>query len=443
VLRPAAIRVLTALVLSALGSQSANSQSSRDATDRDAFVVWARRAATPLQGLDDADAGAAFDPSRLGRFTRATRVLAIGESAHGTHELMMLKARLTERLVARGRVSAVVLESGLAEARAIDEWITHQTDSTPDFARALSYGWGRQPETVAALRRLRAHNADVPPGRRVRFYGMDLPANGGGSLLPALEPVWSYLADVDPEFAARSRAMLSPTATALASTGYGIVGKYAALGAARDSLRMQLDSLAGRLRSSERAYVARSTRERHAWALRLTEVARQTEAALRIGWNDASNPRDSAMADNVRWVVEREGSRGVVVLWAHDLHVGRVPIAGPLFASRRGASSVVSMGERLGRSLGRAYLPIGSAFRRHAADTARAVDSASADGALARVGTPRYVIDLSRAPRSGPVARWLDATRLKRAESGYSITSLGRAFDAIVYLDSIGPSRPE
>ena len=94
-------------------------------------------------------------------------------------------------------------------------------------------------------------------------------------------------------------------------------------------------------------------------------------------------------------------------------------------------------------SLGRAYLPIGSAFRRHAADTARAVDSASADGALARVGTPHYVIDLSRAPRSGPVARWLDATRLKRAESGYSITSLGRAFDAIVYVDSIGPSRPE
>ncbi|MEO8564459.1 MAG: erythromycin esterase family protein [bacterium] len=437
--RSTAIRTLMFVVSSALFCRNAPAQASHDASDRAAFVAWARKTAIPIGSFDERDSR--LDPARVGSFTRDTRVVGIGESVHGTHELMLLKSRMTEQLILHGRVSAVVLESGLAEGRVIDAWVTRQTDSTPDFARSLSYGWGQQSETIAALRQLREHNARVPVARRVHFYGMDLPANGGGSLLPALAPVWSYLDDVDPAFAAESRARLMPIATMLASEGYGIVDKYAAAGAARDTLRVQLDALVQRFRANERAYASRAPSDRYAWALRLAEVARQTEVAVRIGWNDASNPRDSAMAENVGWIVAREHARGVVVVWAHDLHVGRVPIGGPIFASRGGAPSVTSMGERLARSFGRAYVPIGTAFRRHTADSAFVLDSASADDALARVDIPRYLLDLTRAPHQGPVARWLQATRLKRAEDGYVATSVGRAYDAIVYVDSIGPSR--
>jgi erythromycin esterase len=434
-----ATRTLPALVLLALSFQQDTSPPAQDAAGAEAFAVWARSAATPLAPLDARDdLKSPAELSRLTGLTRATRVLALGESVHGTHELTAQRARLTEELIARGRVSAVVMETGLAEARAIDAWLGHETDVAPDFDRSLSYGFGKNRETVDALRWIREHNARVGPARRVRFYGMDQPANGGGSLLPALEPVWSFLDAADPRAAADSRAVLKPIAETIASESYGIVGKYATLGTARrDTLRAHLDSLVARLRANERAYVARTSRDRYAWALRLAQVAAQTEANVRIGWNDASNPRDVGMADNVRWVVEREAGRGLVVVWAHDLHVGRVPITGPLFASRGGAAAVASMGQLLARSLGPAYLPVGSAFRRRAADSA-AVDSTTVDAALARVGKPRFLLDLSRGPHTGPAARWVGEARLKRAEDGYVVTTMARAFDAIVYVDSIG-----
>jgi hypothetical protein len=97
------------------------------------------------------------------------------------------------------------------------------------------------------------------------------------------------------------------------------------------------------------------------------------------------------------------------------------------------------MGQLLARTMGATYLPVGSAFRRRAADSAQVVDATSVDAALARVGPPRYLLDLSRAPRAGAAARWLGDARLKRAEDGYVVTRPSRAFDAIVYDDSIEP----
>ena len=438
-----AVRSVVLPALTLLTSGSLEAQAVSDGADRAAFVAWAARAAIPLAPLGGP--GRADEPpslTTLSALTGRTRVVALGESVHDAHEFIVLRSRLTEQLIRGGRVAAIVMETGLVEARVVDAWISHETDTAPDFARALSYGWGRQSETIDALRRVRDLNAALPAARRVRLYGMDLPADGGGSLLPALEPVWSFLDVADPRFAAESRAALGPIATRIASQGYGIVGKYASLGPARDSLRRALDALGARMQTHEREYVARASRRSYDWARRLATVAAQTENAVRIGWNDASNPRDVAMAENVRWIVEREGARGLVVMWSHDLHVARAPIGGPMFARRNGAPFMTSMGERLEKVLGPAYLPIGTAFRRSARDSSAVVDPSSLDATLARVGGPLWLLDLRRTPRGGGVARWLGAARLTRAEDGYVVTTPARAYDAIIYVDSIGPSRP-
>ena len=46
------------------------------------------------------------------------------------------------------------------------------------------------------------------PGKRVRFYGIDIP-HGGGAISPALDEAWRYLDRVDTSLAAASRARLS------------------------------------------------------------------------------------------------------------------------------------------------------------------------------------------------------------------------------------------
>ena len=137
----AIIRTIGLLALGAIPVATAGAQAASDSADLDAFVTWAKRAATPLAPLGRPDtAGEASALSSLSTLTRATRVVALAESVHDAHEFIVLRTRLTEHLIRHGRVAAVVMETGLAEARAVDAWISLETDSAPDFARTLSYG---------------------------------------------------------------------------------------------------------------------------------------------------------------------------------------------------------------------------------------------------------------------------------------------------------------
>jgi erythromycin esterase len=179
----------------------------------------------------------------------------------------------------------------------------------------------------------------IPPERRVRFYGLDLPRDGGGNLLPALEPVWAYLQQVDSAFATVHRSRIDGIARELAVAGWWDVdARYESLGQARrDTLRRGIDELSERFAAHRQQYLRRSTPEQFAWAERLVEVARQTESMLRAGKSSPQDLRDVAMAANARWVMERERARGRVVLLAHNLHVQAAPLEGPFFAARRRA----------------------------------------------------------------------------------------------------------
>ncbi len=407
-----------------------------DSSGRAAFAEWAARTALRFPAGDGADVESALGPWIAG-LTADARVVGIGEGAHDVHEFLALRALATRSLVERGRVSALVMESGLAESRRIDAWIVGRDSTPPDFEHNLSYGFGQAEEIVHLLRWLQSYNAGQPASRRVHFYGADLPADGGGSLVPALAPVWSYLDSVDAGYARDVRSRITSIASALDTKGYDIVGRYEQLPqATRESLHRALDDLHARFVAHERDYVSRSSADAFAWAARFVEVARQTEANVRLGWNHPSNPRDSAMAANVAWVESRERPRGLVVAWAHNLHVARAPITGPLFAGR-GGPPVASMGEYLGRTFGSRYVAIGTSFRTGGPDTARTADPSSVEGALSAVGSPRLAVAIVRSPATGAVGRWLDRPRLMHAETGYVVVRLRPALDALIYVDSV------
>jgi erythromycin esterase-like protein len=196
------------------------------------------------------------------------------------------------------------------------------------------------------------------------------------------------------------------------------------------------------MQSHRAVYRARSSPNAYDWALRLTRLALQTETALRVGWDAPSNPRDQAMTSNVEWVLSREGARGVIVMWAHNLHVSRALIDGQLLNSR--PTAVASMGRYLQHDLGSAYVPIGTAFGLRADKVIHPADPVSLDGTLRGLRPSQYStyqLDITGAPATGPVARWLAAPHAMRAEDGYVVASPGSAFDALVFFDTIHPAR--
>ena len=124
------------------------------------------------------------------------RVVAIGESAHYTHEFYLLRHRLTRYLIERLGFTAIAFESGFSEAFVTDEWIGGGPGQLAHVqAAGLTYLFGECAEMGDMLSWLRGLNAGRP--RPVRFYGVDLPASCG-SLQPALRAVERYLADADP-----------------------------------------------------------------------------------------------------------------------------------------------------------------------------------------------------------------------------------------------------
>ena len=366
---------------------------------------------------------------------RNASVLGIGESAHDVHDFLTLRTLITRKLIERGRVSAVAMETSLADATAVDAWVAGRESTPPDLQRALSFGFGQESELEQFFQWLRAYNA-AHRNHQVHFYGADLPADGGGSLQPALTPVWAYLRKVDPDYARGAVAAIDPVAKQLDARGYEIVGKYGQLSSAsRDSLHRSLDALASRFTANKHNYIRRSSTGEFAWTQRLVEVARQTEEAVRTGWNDATNPRDRAMAANIEWITSRQYGRGLVVVWAHNLHISRVPIGGPIFAER--GPPVKSMGQYLKERYGDRYVAIGTTFRTGGPDTTSSPDPQSVDAALAALHSPRFGIVIRGAPTRGPVAEWLDSAHPMRGENGYVTVRPRAAFDALMFVDSV------
>jgi erythromycin esterase-like protein len=142
------------------------------------FVEWARGRVVPI----DAE-GRVF--RALDGGIAEARLIGVGESVHEAEPFLSFRLQLLKDLVRRHRVTALVLESGLPEAMALDGYVRGRT-ATVDFDATLPGGFGALEEIRRTMEWLREWN--LGPGRKrpVGVYGADLPARSG-SMVPALD----------------------------------------------------------------------------------------------------------------------------------------------------------------------------------------------------------------------------------------------------------------
>jgi erythromycin esterase len=188
------------------------------------------------------------------------------------------------------------------------------------------------------------------------------------------------------------------------------------------------------------------------WVVQNANVARQ--AALSALTLDFAT-RDSAMAENVRWALERrpEGTR--MVVWAHDGHISRAEHPS---ANYWGGGS---MGGELSTLFGDKYRAFG--LLTYAGSYSGAIGPDIIDAELfpapagtleealhqvgQRLGSSLVFTDIRGAAR-GPAGPWLLEPRFIRmigyaAEDFAFATSIsvGKQFDGVVFVDTTSPSR--
>jgi protein-L-isoaspartate(D-aspartate) O-methyltransferase len=124
------------------------------------------------------------------------RIVLLGESTHGTSEFYRMRERITRELIEKKGFAFIAIEGDWPDAARIDHYVRHSQVPPSEwtaFARFPVWMW-RNREVREFVDWLRARNADVDPGARVAFHGLDL-----YSLYSSIRSVLEYLDRVDPK----------------------------------------------------------------------------------------------------------------------------------------------------------------------------------------------------------------------------------------------------
>jgi erythromycin esterase len=402
-------------------------------------IAWIRGHAVEVDAARDAP-----DPQEaraIDQIIGDARVVGFGEVGHGHREPLDYRNRLVRYLVKHGGLTAVALESGLADTRRVGDYVMGGPGDLEDVVRSnLSWGFGDLKANIELAQWLRAYNA-AHPKMPVRLYGIDASVKldlKGTPELDAntiLQDVSGFLARNLPQHSEAARAGLAPFLGRFTSA---VVRKMDAVE------RGRLDAALGAadaLFSSDQAPMVRSaSRDDLAFVAREASDARRLPAVL-ADWTTATPPdmmkimalirdRDAIMADNVQWALHREGPRGRILVFAANGHVSGSAMVGSVMRAFQEQPQV--MGAALRRRLGDDYRVImsASALGKGAEDTG----AGSIDRAFLSAGERRAILSLRPAP---PATWWDDTQTFTEGDKRIDDAKPRSAGDGLVFFDQV------
>jgi len=335
--------------------------------------------------------------------------------------------------------SVIVLEESLAHARAIDHYVMGGDGDLPKILNSLAnwFLWDTH-EMHDLIEWMRCYNADPEHERKVRFFGVDICA-------PRLcmNNAFTYLDRVGSEFASKMRA--KDLGLELINDQFWPVTleHYQALSSEdREALISEYDQLAEQFDKNRKRYLKESSMKEYEWATRqLLSAHAGTRLFTSGSLLKGGLIRDSAMADNLRWIMSFAAPKSRVIFLAHNAHVARSPFTMP----ERFSEDLFDMVYHLNKAMGDDLITIAASFNQGTfADDGVHLPSSFAparegffDRSLARTGIPRFILDLRAAPKEGPVAEWLKKKRPLRSQDVDMNLAPVEAYDAVYFIESV------
>jgi erythromycin esterase len=397
-------------------------------------LAWITDNATPLASIDPVPASSDLSP--FVAMAGDARVIGLGEGTHGSHEFFALKDRLLRHLVEDAGVTGFAIEASMPDAFAIDTYVrTGVGDPAVLLSHLYFWQWNTR-EVADVIAWLRQWN-EQHPAKPVGFYGFDVQFPSA-----AMDSVEHYAARTDSALLANVESSYA----CLEDYRNDSEGKFAkAYSSAGDAVWENCHTAVTAVPFMLQQSPGPSAREL-ALAVQMARVVIQWEALMESRRADV---RDAAMADNVTWLLDREGPGGRLVLWAHDYHISRFP---------------GSMGYDLANRLGTDYLPVGFSFGSGGLNAEEGLQSGQAgavtvneapapvadsfEALFASAPQPNYYFDMRQA--TGDAADWFSRGHRFRTigliyfplapESHYSTLVLPSNYDVMFFTRTITPS---
>lgn len=403
-----------------------------------AIVGWVDQHLVPLTSTDPSastDDLVALDP-----FLHNRRVVAMGESTHGTKEFFDLKHRFFRYLVEHHDYTVMAMELPLVASARLDDYVAGvgAEDDVVELVQR-NYWFLDSEEYIALFRWMRQHNTSVQADRRLEVFGFDTQAQQASAAALA-----QTLAGAHPKLSRRHGALLSR------------LSKHGPEGNVEPGPALQaLDELAAALEPLHREARLDDRTIQHVEILRahLDTVA---HCGDRVECSVAK--RDMYMAQNLRRHLERTNAKALV--WAHNGHVdhalypdGWMPMGHHLsqwlgdelyvigFEFDHGGFVAPAGGElRVARSIALAHLR-GFTVAEYVLDDP--APPGTLPHVLAQARSPVYFLPLS-ADKAPEVERWFEHTRARHEYGGFPPPAERRytddlpvtaSYDALVFVE--------
>ncbi|SER34146.1 erythromycin esterase [Gracilibacillus ureilyticus] len=262
------------------------------------------------------------------------RVIGLGEATHGNVEFQQLK-----KDVENEDVHVFVLEGDFGAGQLINQFILSGEGAAKDVVSALDYDIYKTEEMIEFVQWMHDYNMEVSEDEKIWFYGNDMQRYDASK-----QKVLEFYHLVSEEKAALYREKLS------------LISNQTMRDLTEEELRQVMETLeeiSSDLIENEQSYIERSPDEQYAFALQNTKVMKQrTELFLT---NNYSQLRDQYLAENLKWIVDYERSRGheKVLVSGHNGHIEK---------TSANAAGYKSMGNYLDELYGSEYFAIGTDF---------------------------------------------------------------------------------
>ncbi len=289
---------------------------------RDEDRAQIAKSIVPLQG-----SAVDFDDllNRLGD----ARIVLLGQTSHGSHELYSERARLTERLIRERGFCAVAVEADWPDAFNIHRYIHGSGDANNPWHALRSFKcfptwlWRNRP-VFDFIRWLRTYNDGLAGQNKVGIYGLDL-----YSLHASSDAVIRYLEGVDPRAAARARERYSCFYHFGEPQQYGRAWHFGLAASCAREVVEQLTELQKNAASyTEQNGTAAKDAFFHAEQnARVAKNAEEYYRTLFAGRVSSWNLRERHMMETLEALIAyqadlEKGELPQLVVWAHSSHLG-------------------------------------------------------------------------------------------------------------------------
>lgn len=349
----------------------------------------------------------------------SARVVGLAEFMHLQPEWLRLRNRLFRYLVENEGVTAIAMETSFTRSIAVDDYVQGRGPDTasPDIVHSV-FAWApHEPkENRQLIEWMREYNARPSTKRPIRFYGIDLTgvrpaADIFASARETIDYALRYVARVEPGAVTDLLPRIEPCLPKFSTTSYSGLSQEQ-----RDRLTAALSDLEARFEQRRPDWERNTATLEFQRAHRSLRIAMKHDADFRAkGTRWSGNARDAAMAENVEWVLEREGAEGRILLCASMYHLTRA--VDPTGRDQQ-------LGAHLAASLRKDYVAIGSYW------LANGNDEKVERKSEAQTGAPLRLI---AADIPYPVA--LLNTRTRHPEEGNIAGSFAQTpFDALIFI---------